>query len=347
MDTKVPRPRKQHYVTKAYLEGFLMPSKHHLVCYGRGGRLFKRSTEDLACQRNYYAVKKDDGNWDDTVEKLIDSSVESPGLPVIQKISSGDTKLSWQDRERLSLLIAFQEMRTPSARERVRTLSKLLNERVFHEIRSGDPNQTSVKIVGESGTSVVTLDEMADAHEVICDDHSMEIHRPLLGSALELSKQYRHMKFMVYYATGNDEFITTDTPVIRVFTSGAPLGSGINRPDIEIRFPLSRQAFLTLTHDAALVEKLKRASAVKRSQLLDVLPEIRIKYATSAQVAAFNKGHARHTHQWLFASREFEWVVNMLNAPSAAPRIMDLSGPDLIHFQSSVSYDPKIDTEPK
>lgn len=339
------RPKQQHYVTKAYLEGFLRPSQQHLVCYGRGRGPFRRSPEDLACQRNYYALRKDDGTWDDSIETLIGQTVEGPGLPVIQKLASGNTRLSWQDRNRISLLIAFQEMRTPSARERTRTFSRALHERVTHDIKASNPHQNSVQIVGESGkTGTVTLDEMIEVHDEICDDHSMEIHRTLMGAALKLSDFLRYMKFTVHYPTGNEEFVTTDTPVIRVFRSPVPLGTGINRSDVEIRFPLSRRAFLVLTHDAKLMELLERASGAKRSRLLKALPEIRIKPTVDSEVTAFNRAHARHSHRWLFASKEVGWAQGVLSEASAAPSIVDLSSNDLIHFQSSVNYDPKIDS---
>jgi hypothetical protein len=342
----VARPKQHHYVTRAYLEGFLGPSQQHLVCYGRGRGPFRRCPEDLACQRNYYALKKEGGTWDDSIETLIEKTVESPGLPVIQKLASGNTRLSWQDRNRISLLIAFQEMRTPSARERARTFSRVLSERITRDIKAADPHQNSVQFVGESGkTGTVTLDEMIKVHDEICDDHSMEIHRMLVGAALKLSDLLKYMKFTVHYSTGNEEFVTTDTPVIRVFHGGAPIGTGINRKDVELRFPLSSKAFLTLTHDAKLMELLEHASGSQRSRLLEVLPEIRIKHVVDSEVAALNRAHARHSHRWLFASNELEWASAVLSGASAAPGISDLSSYDLIHFQSTVNYDPKMDSE--
>jgi hypothetical protein len=243
-------------VTRAYLEGFLKPSERQLICYGRSKGPFPRSPEDLASQRNYYAVRSSDGSWDDSIEKMIGSAVEDPGLPVIQKLASGRTALTRRERNRLSLLIAFQEMRTPAMRERARALSKALNARVFEEVRASDPQQTSVELVGKSGPKVVTFNEMNASHDDLCGDHSMQIHRSLMGTGLKLAEYYNKMKFTVYYARENEEFVTTDTPVIRVFHDSAPLGTGINRLDVEIRFPLSRKAFLTLTHDLGLIRTL-------------------------------------------------------------------------------------------
>jgi hypothetical protein len=348
LEAQVARPKQHHFVTRAYLEGFLKSQTQHLVCYGRNNRgPFRRSPSDLACRRNYYALKKEDGTWDDSIEKLIDSTVESPGLPVIQKLALGRTRITWQDRDSLALFIAFQELRTPFARERARAFSKMLNDRVFHEITTADPHQNSVQLKGESGTSTVTLNQMKRGHETLCDDHSMEIHRSLMGGAFKLFEFYRYMKFTVFYATGKEKFLTTDSPVIRVFQDGAPLGTGINRPDVEIRFPLSRNAFLTLTHDVSLRNALERANKKRKSRLLQLLPEIRIVDAVDSQVTMFNRGHARHAHQWLFASAEVVWAAGVLSEAAATPQLLDLSSHDLIHFQSSVNYDPKMDSRDK
>lgn len=341
------RPKQQHYVTKAYLEGFLRISEQHLVCYGRGNKgPFRKAPQELASQRNYYALKKKDGTWDDSIENLLGETVEAPGLPVVRKLASGKTRLSWEERQQIAVLIAIQEMRTPATRERVRAMSKMLNERLFQEIKASDPEQDKIDLVGESGKRVtVTLDEIAKSHEEMCDDHSMPIHRPLISSALKLAEYYQHMKFTVYYLTGNAEFLTTDTPVVRVFhnVESAPLGAGINQRDIEVRFPLSCKAFLALTHDHWLINKLERVGDAARRRLLAVLPEIRREYPTNAEATALNKAHARHAHRWVFAPQEVDWIPNLLAQPTAAPKIVDLSSRDLFHFQSTVNYDPKKD----
>jgi hypothetical protein len=76
----VARPKQQHFVTRAYLEGFLRPSEMHLQCYGRKRGPFARLPENLASQRNYYAVKKDDGSWDDSLERLLGETVRVAGV---------------------------------------------------------------------------------------------------------------------------------------------------------------------------------------------------------------------------------------------------------------------------
>jgi hypothetical protein len=338
------RPKQHHYVTKAYLDGFLADGEAQLAVYGRGGRQFRRTPTDLACQRNYYALRRSDGTWDDSLEGLIGDTIESPGLPVLQKLASGKTRLSWQERDRLALLIAFQEMRTPATRERVRAFSRMLNERVLGDVRAANPDQTSIKITSEAGSSTVTLDEIVKSHENYCDDHSMEIHRSLVSASVKLSDYYKHMKFTVYYAETGFEFITTDAPVVRTFRESQQFGAGINRPDVEIRFPLTRGAFLVITHDLKFVDALTRASNAKRAKMLERIPEISIRRATALEVNDFNRAQARHAHRWLFAAKGFAWATEVLSQPSAAPTLHDLSNREIIHFQSAINYNPRAES---
>jgi hypothetical protein len=340
------RPKQQHYVTKAYLDGFLAPSVQHLFCYGRNGSSFRRSTDDLAKQRNFYALKTEEGEWDDSLEHLIEKTVEVPGLPVIKKLSAGKTRLNWDDRRALSLLIAIQEARTPAARQNVIAGSKLMTDRILQDIKAANPEQKTIDLIGKSDSkSTVTLEEIVESHDDLTKDHSAEVLRLAMGPALELYHYYMQMRFTVHYPLGTARFITTDTPVIRVFHQTREFGTGINRPDVEIRFPLSANALLTITHDLRLAEQLIKANENKRSKLLANLPEVRVRYVRDGDVLAFNRGHARHARMWAFSSQELDWMAEVLAARSAAPQMIDLSSRDLLHFQSRASYDPKIDMD--
>lgn len=338
------RPKQQHYVTRAYLEGFLGQDENFLVCYGRGLGPFRKRPDELACQRDYYAIKNLDGTWDDRLEHAIEQSVESPGLPVVKKLASGQMRLNWAERNKLAMLIAFQEARTPATRARVRENLDALQQRMLGEIRAGDPDQKSIDLVGENGKRVtVTLDEMIASHDrVATNDHCHDIHSLMMGHALRLAGIFERMKFTVHYGSDSD-FVTTDTPVIRVFTDGAALGYGIQRRDIEVRFPLSGGAFLTLTHDLKLIEILQKADQRKRKRLLAATPEVQVRSASKDQIRAFNRGQVRHAHRWIFASKELDWAAELLAQPSVAPKVLDLSNGNLMHFQSVVAYDPRID----
>ena len=337
------RPKQQHYVTKAYLDGFLAPGASQLFCYARNGKMFSRRTQDIATGRNFYAFKNEKGEWDDSLEEIIGRTVEAPGLPVLQKLAKGNTRLNWGERTALALLVALQEVRTPASLQRTIDYTKAMTERLLREIRDADPTQKTIDLVGEDGKkSTVTLAEIEESQADLEKKNSLEKLRLAMGPAMELHQYYRQMKFTMHYPLGGQRFITTDTPVIRVY-SHTGYGTGLNRNDVEVRFPVSNSAFLTITHDLKFAEQLIGATVAKRARLLNRLPEVQIRYIPDAQVVAFNKGHVRHARMWIFSSEKSEWVPELLKERSAAPEVTDLSSRDLYHFQSKVNYDPRMD----
>jgi hypothetical protein len=146
------RPKRQHYVTKAYLDGFLEPSEEQLFCWARPlGKLFRGKPENLAHERNYYSVRNPDGSWDDAAEELIGTSVEDPGLAVLKKLNSGKTRLNWRERLELSRLFAFQEFRVPFFRAAITQVDReLLTEILEHYHASTPKYGGSGKITLES-----------------------------------------------------------------------------------------------------------------------------------------------------------------------------------------------------
>ena len=337
------RPKQQHYVTKAYLDGFLAPGASQLFCYARNGKMFSRRTQDIATGRNFYTFKNEKGEWDDSLEEIIGRTVEAPGLPVLQKLAKGNTRLNWGERTALALLVALQEVRTPASLQRTIDYTKAMTERLLREIRDADPTQKTIDLVGEDGKkSTVTLAEIEESQADLEKKNSLEKLRLAMGPAMELHQYYRQMKFTMHYPLGGQRFITSDTPVIRVYLQTG-YGTGLNRNDVEVRFPVSNSAFLTITHDLKFAEQLIGATAAKRARLLNRLPEVQIRYIPDAQVVAFNKGHVRHARMWIFSSEKSEWVPELLKERSAAPEVTDLSSRDLYHFQSKVNYDPRMD----
>jgi hypothetical protein len=337
------RPKQQHYVTKAYLDGFLTPDANQLVCYARNGKMFPRRTQDIAKERNFYAFRNEKGEWDDSLEEIIGRTVETPGLPVLQKLAKGNTRLNWGERTALALLVAFQEVRTPTSLQRTIDYTKAMTERLLRDVRVANPTQRTIDLVGKDGKkNTVTLAEIEESQADLEKENSFGKLKLAMGPAMELYRYYRQMKFTMHYRSGAQRFITTDNPVIRVY-SNSKYGTGLNRNDAEIRFPVSSGAFLTITHDLKFAEQLIKATEAKRAKLLNRLPEVQIRYISDAEVVSFNRGHVRHARMWVFSPEKSEWIPELLKERSAAPEVVDLSSRDLYHFQSKVNYDPRID----
>lgn len=339
------RPKQHHYVTKAYLDGFLEPGEEQLVCYGRGYKSFLKSPDALGKQRNYYALRAKDGAWDDSLEKMIESTVEVPGLPTIKKLASGKTNLNWDERRALALLIAFQEMRTPSARAQLRLMSELMTNQIVKTKDTTELPREHTLFLGDGkgGGNPASIGDFIDGHNLYLDDHSMAIHQASIRAAFELQHFYTHMKFTVLYAPNGASFLTTDTLVIRVFHAKVDVGGGLDRPDVEVRFPLSRKAFLSVTHDFPRIRAIEKATGAKQKKLRKSLPGIRVRHIDKPEVFALNRGHARHAQRWVFSGTDMPWVDQILAGASMAPQITDLSSRNIMHMRTQVLYHPDLD----
>ena len=89
------RPRLQHYVTRAYLEGFLAKGERTLYVYMRDKTAFFRGRpEKIAAITNYYSQKREDGTYDDCIETAFSTQVEGPGIAALQRLKQGHYNLS-------------------------------------------------------------------------------------------------------------------------------------------------------------------------------------------------------------------------------------------------------------
>jgi len=109
-------PRRHHFVTKAYLEGFLELGKKHLSCYmRRRSEPFLSMPVNLANIRDFHSLKRPDGSIDTSLEILIEREIESPGIPLIRKLASERSILDYKQRSLVARL-GLQSVRVPHER---------------------------------------------------------------------------------------------------------------------------------------------------------------------------------------------------------------------------------------
>jgi hypothetical protein len=107
------RSKRHHYVTRAYLEGFLDPNQYQLWCWLRKkDKPFRALPEKIACEKDYYSFRNPNNTWNDTAERFFADQIENPGLPVLKRLAAGKTMLTWPQRRAFSLLLALQELGT-------------------------------------------------------------------------------------------------------------------------------------------------------------------------------------------------------------------------------------------
>lgn len=344
------QPRQHHYVTKAYLEGFLEPQEKHILCYGRRRQqAFRRRPDDLAKQRDYYSFKRPDGTWDDTLEHLLDEKVESPGIVVLRKLVSGDTRLSWTDRQCLSMLVATQHMRVPYFREMIDTNYKQLVHHLLSDYDEKErelgfnPGPMRFRSIGpfddeadDSKGALLTKDQLQRTAAFLESNPGHFSLDSVLDFAGSLAQILRHMKWTVHFGPADARYLTSDAPVIVRFERDDIKEAAFMRRDCEVRFPLSSTCALSMAHDLDLEARVLRMGKTARARrAIARTPEIRILHATADQVKDFNQNQIDFAFRWVFSGREYGWLPAMLQGDSKNIRhVLSRESENKLVFQS-------------
>jgi hypothetical protein len=115
-----------HFVPRFHLRQFVDSTRERELVwvYERGkAKPELRSLDRVAAQKDYYAVKTEDGEKVQTVEDIL-ARVEGFAAPVIRRFHEGDRLLSDDDRMTFSTFLSFGVMRTPKFRGAVEEMVK-------------------------------------------------------------------------------------------------------------------------------------------------------------------------------------------------------------------------------
>src|ERR1700691_5229537 len=317
-----PRPKQHHYVTKAYLDGFLEAGRAPLICYGRHRQdPFFRTTQDLATRRNYHSFKRADGTWDDSLELKLQKEVEDPGLRVLRLLDAGKTRLNWRQRDQMSLLVAAQRFRVPHIRQvidsqNVEAVRAWLSEyKLREEETGGKPGRMIIGVSGglkpnQKREIEVTREDLENMLEECEGDPEGFSREEFMNLASSFAKIFRTMKWTMYYAPSDSRFITSDCPAAMHFARKDIETISIARPDCRILFPLSKSSLRSMEHDMVLAAKLKEIGPTARGRkLLNRLPEIRIATASAGDVESFNEIQADQASRWVFAGWQSDCLI--------------------------------------
>lgn len=305
------RTKRQHYVTRAYLEGFLNAGQRTLFVYGRNrDSWFPASPENIAFEGNYYSFKRPDGTWDDDLETFLANHVEGPAMNLVRRLASGDVQLTWEEREQTALALAFQEFRVPYMRQIHDGIFREVLNRLQIDLEGSGTEEMRLRFVSQFQESVsettVTSETIQEELRKIADDPTRFSRDSLQDSAFGFMRLYRYMRWEVHKASGSEQFVTSDCPVMRIFPPGGDSSTSLMRPDVEIRFPLDKSAVLILTHDREAIRRVKEAGPQAERVFEDFERNAPIhRFAIDDEaVAVFNRVTASFSHRWLFSSVE-------------------------------------------
>jgi hypothetical protein len=247
---------------------------------------------------------------------------------VLRLLAEGKTRLSWRQRDQMSLLVATQRFRVPHIRQvidsqNLEAVRAWLSEYELREQETG--GKPGRMIIGVSGSLrpdrkreiEVTKADLREMLETCENDPEGFSREEFMNLAARFSRIFRTMKWTMYYAPGPRRFITSDCPAAMHFARKDIDTISIARPDCRILFPLSKSSLLSMEHDMALVAKLKEIGPSSRGRkLLNRLPEIRIATPSAGEVQSFNEIQADQASRWVFAGQQSNWVIARLQRGS-------------------------------
>ncbi len=248
------RPIQQHFVTRAYLEGFADANGQlHVYERGREGP-FSLTPAKAARQRNYYSFKNKDGKFDDQIERFLDEQVESPAMAVIRKLVQNEEQLPWNERVALARWIAFQEFRTPLQREGIEQTAQKLIETTMQMLAvvPGVIEEALEKLNEQGKEYGVTAEDVRKGIEA--DAFRIRINPMLSLETMTVAEEVvpilAEMKWTLVTAANGVQFVTSDHPVLRHDPDEHnPYRYGLASDTIELGLPLNAKNYLVITHD--------------------------------------------------------------------------------------------------
>jgi Protein of unknown function (DUF4238) len=244
----------------------------------------------------------------------------------LKKLVAGNTRLTWDERNSLAMLLSIQEHRVPFNRSEFKRMQRELTSSIVSDYerisnREALTGYVTMQAQTTDGATTrapgrVSIDTLRRELQEPSEDSEKKTLAVLVSTALELSDIYLHMKWTIYRANGKESFVTSDCPVIKLFTKSQAGYAALLREDIEVRFPLASKAMLVLTHDMPHLWDILRSKPSEARRKWWSIPEIRLETWADSDVAKANRAHAAHSTALLIGGQDLGWAQDILKQPS-------------------------------
>jgi Protein of unknown function (DUF4238) len=288
--------RAQHFVPQLYLRPFHDPSlaNEHVWVYEKGKSPRHAAVKKVAHQRDFYSFLHE-GERNNLVDEYFQSlEGDRAGARLRQLAETG--RLSQEDKEFLAKFIGVMSARVPVARiladdiageKLTEELSKYVNdpelfEQQFKAVRLDPPMKSeTVRQMLLQGYRFQQADDFYNLQMML--DMAQLNYEGLLD-----------MDWIVWCASGDLQFITSDNPVVSILPQGggeARLGRSFSIPEIQIIFPLSPSACLFARRGVAAG--------------LRTVPNTRVRQV--------NKVLMGMAHRWIFAAENSSKIAHLFD----------------------------------
>lgn len=259
-------PAKRHHaVPQFYLRRFTGEDGFLWLHDLDAAKAVRVRTDDALVEKYLYAPEIGDDPHDDAIEKMFAQHVEGPAAEPIGRLIEPGEEISDEDRGRIAIFLAFQEVRVPRMRD---TVQKFMSEVGTRILSIAVEHPEHIQRTLEEAEAPVSDEELEKMVEAVrsggIDVQATKI--PWLSSmaiATEIADLIYRLPWTLIDAPRGVEFLTSDAPLVKVLTDRAVpslFAGGWLSPSAETTFALSPGTCLAIRPDGieARIEGKKR-----------------------------------------------------------------------------------------
>ncbi len=230
-----------HVVPKSYLNGFCEEDEMVFVYqkHDLDKKPYKKKTEKIAIELDFYAIHHDDGAMSDTFEDTLAEIIEIPALPSLIKIRAEET-LSFDDLQQLSMYFGFMLIRTPHFRD-------VLETQLMKELKNHAVDAVKFQTWAKENLKTNDLDsaQIEDLRNEIYKRKSLVgINQNYFLTVIQfmgflMAHILMEMKWIILKSPDNLNFITSDDPCLLTSRDFSDFLQWKLHNDLKIFIPLS------------------------------------------------------------------------------------------------------------
>lgn len=244
----VERVRRQHVVSRFYLNGFASDAGRIRRVSLLGEPAHVLSTGDASVIKDFYTITLPDGSQSDMFEKAF-GEVEGPASEALRTLLAGTWPITGEHRAALATWIALQHLRA----EDVRASQGSLNAEFIRLIVGTAGKRALRQLIEKAESRNVPDDELDREWADITKPGGPHLvpdvrqHISILMGLLPGMAAYLHDCHWTVFRFKRRSIVTSDHPVSLVVGEDYPEGHGVGIATAELFLvPLSRRAALTI-----------------------------------------------------------------------------------------------------
>lgn len=243
-------PKKQHHVPRAYLKNFAEghnKTYRFYVIDKKSKKVFQNNIENVAAERNFYTLEQceDKYAWEKYYAQVIEPEMEHTLKEVIHRasnclIQSGAEILNDNLKEKMAVFMVVQFLRSRNTRDYAAELLKDMHPKLL--------KQTQEHFNQLGRTDLAEKVKNYSIGEDLFKMSLMEISLDL-GNIQRYSEVLFEKIWVIYRITGENEFITSDHPIMNIDLKSfnvTPFRNGIKEDTTAISYPISPKLLLVL-----------------------------------------------------------------------------------------------------